>query len=408
MKKSILIIPLLLVGWCVLAENFPAFPMTIYGDVKIWTTNLVWWTLSVYDSSNTELASYTITESWKYGSTNVWVAAFVVNSFDWWLTFKATYNWKNYVVDSIDDSNRWELCPSKDSITFVSADCRYDIVLKEEVSSTPSNPWGWWGGWWWGWWWGGSSNYSCKNLPANATANNNTTPKADTNYTYSTSTSKVCTFQCNTWYSWNATSSKCEKTEASTWDTTNEPTVVENKPTITTDNSWYIEWDQQYVMSNWYTREFNNAYTFAYKNWITTMDSINKANMNGPLNRIAMAKMLSNYAMNVLGKKPANVVVPNFPDVSAELNEQYWWAVTLAYQLWIMWLNIDKFRPNDPVTRAEFGTALSRMLYWLSDGNPYYSTHLAKLKRENIISNDTPNLKELRGYVMLMLMRSAM
>jgi len=76
--------------------------------------------------------------------------------------------------------------------------------------------------------------------------------------------------------------------------------------------------------------------------------------------------------------------------------------------LWIMWLNIDKFRPYDGVTRAEFGTALSRMLYWLADGNPYYTNHLSKLKKEWIIANDNPTLKELRGYVMLMLMRSAL
>jgi hypothetical protein len=40
------------------------------------------------------------------------------------------------------------------------------------------------------------------------------------------------------------------------------------------------------------------------------------------------------------------------------------------------------FRPNDEVTRAEFATALSRMLYSTPDGKPYYVTHLAKLKSE--------------------------
>ena len=138
------------------------------------------------------------------------------------------------------------------------------------------------------------------------------------------------------------------------------------------------------------------------------MDNIDKANMNWPLTRIAMAKMLSNYAINVLWKKPVNVIVPNFPDVSVQLNENYGWAVTLAYQLWLMGIWIEKFRPYDEVTRAEFWTALSRMLFGLNDGSPYYSTHLAKLKKENIITNNNPELKELRWYVMLMLMRSAM
>ena len=170
----------------------------------------------------------------------------------------------------------------------------------------------------------------------------------------------------------------------------------------------YQEWDQTEKLNNWYTREFNNAYKFAHLNGITTMNNINKANMNWQLTRIAMAKMLSNYAINVLWKKPENISVPPFYDVSEKLNNDYWWAVNLAYQLWIMWIGIDKFRPNDEVTRAEFWTALSRMLYWLKDGNPYYSTHLSKLKKEWIINNSNPNLKELRWYVMLMLMRSAL
>jgi hypothetical protein len=82
--------------------------------------------------------------------------------------------------------------------------------------------------------------------------------------------------------------------------------------------------------------------------------------------------------------------------------------VSLAYQLWIMWINIldNRFRPFDLVTRAEFATALSRMLYKLADWNPYYVTHMAKLKEEWIITNDNPEMFEIRWYVMIMLMRS--
>ena len=161
-----------------------------------------------------------------------------------------------------------------------------------------------------------------------------------------------------------------------------------------------------FAASDSYSPELQDAYQFAFQNNITTMDNIDKANMNGWLTRIAMAKMLANYAMNILGKKPANTIVPKFPDVSEKLDDDYNWAVTLAYQLGIMWLGIDKFRPNDWVTRAEFATALSRMLYETADGNPYYTTHLAKLKSEWIISNDDSSLQEKRWYVMLMLMRS--
>jgi hypothetical protein len=46
--------------------------------------------------------------------------------------------------------------------------------------------------------------------------------------------------------------------------------------------------------------------------------------MYGPLTRIAMAKMLSQYAINVLGQTPdTSKVVPNFPDVSAKLDADY-------------------------------------------------------------------------------------
>ena len=155
--------------------------------------------------------------------------------------------------------------------------------------------------------------------------------------------------------------------------------------------------------------EFQQAYEFAFKNRITTMDTIEKADMEWWLTRIAMAKMLSNYAINVLGKKPENVVVPNFKDMNYELNEEYDFWVSYAYQLWIMWVNIpdNDFRPFDIVTRAEFATALSRLLFSTPDWDLYYSTHIEKLKSEWIIKDDNPDLQELRWYVMIMLMRSA-
>jgi hypothetical protein len=60
------------------------------------------------------------------------------------------------------------------------------------------------------------------------------------------------------------------------------------------------ELDNKKVLDDGYTVEFHNAYDFAFKNGITTMDSIGNAEMNSPLTRIAMAKMLSQYAINVL------------------------------------------------------------------------------------------------------------
>ena len=189
--------------------------------------------------------------------------------------------------------------------------------------------------------------------------------------------------------------------------------TVKPDPEIQEDaqNSWNETWHGSAELENWYTKEMNDAYKFAYKNWITTMDSIEKADMFWWLTRIAMAKMLAYYAINVLWMKPDETRINEFNDVSDTLSSQYDNWVKLAYQLWIMWINMpnNKFRPFDLVTRAEFGTALSRMLYKLADGDRiYYSTHLKKLKEEKIITNNDPYMKELRWYVMIMLMRSAM
>lgn len=46
-----------------------------------------------------------------------------------------------------------------------------------------------------------------------------------------------------------------------------------------------------------YSLEEKQAYNYAYQNWITTMPTIERANMWWNLKRIEMAKMLSNYAI---------------------------------------------------------------------------------------------------------------
>jgi len=163
------------------------------------------------------------------------------------------------------------------------------------------------------------------------------------------------------------------------------------------------------ALANNYSQELQDAYQFAYQNKITTQNSIDKADMYWWLTRIAMAKMLSQYAINILWKSPDTSKIPNFWDVNSKLDWDYNNWVTLAYQLWIMWVWIDKFRPYDSVTRAEFWTALSRVLYWdkYEWGSQYYTNHLNALKTAWIMNQiDQPNQWEIRWYVMLMLMRA--
>lgn len=74
-----------------------------------------------------------------------------------------------------------------------------------------------------------------------------------------------------------------------------------------------------------------------------------------------------------------------------------------------MGVDIKEFHPNSELTRADFGTVFSRMLRGNSynGGNPYYRKHLQALKDNMIMTTITnPGMIELRGYVMLMMMRS--
>ena len=171
-----------------------------------------------------------------------------------------------------------------------------------------------------------------------------------------------------------------------------------------------LEWQEILSPSDSsFTKEQKEAYGWAYENWITTMDTIQKADLNGNLTRIAMAKMLSKYAINVLWMEPDETRINRFSDVDDKLDAEYDSGVSLAYQLWIMWINMpdERFRPFDLVPRSEFVTALSRMKYRTPDGKDvYYSTHMELLNKLWIVKVLDSMMLELRWYVMLMLMRS--
>jgi hypothetical protein len=140
------------------------------------------------------------------------------------------------------------------------------------------------------------------------------------------------------------------------------------------------------------------------------MPSYEAANMYGNITRAELAKMLSNWAMNVKGLTPDTSAVCNFTDtdsVKGDLHD----FITTSCQLGLMGQGIKQFRPYDSISRAEFGTALSRALWgdkYNTDETPYYAKHLNALKEAGIMTQiaNAESMKEVRGYVMLMLMRS--
>ena len=178
-----------------------------------------------------------------------------------------------------------------------------------------------------------------------------------------------------------------------------------------TQSSWSVSsgsnWSGSTVWSP-FTPEFNQAYQFAFDHGITTMPTIEEANMTGTLIRSHMAKMITNYAIKVLGKTLDTWAVCVFDDIANETPELQMY-IKLSCQLWLMGINITSFSPNTEVTRAEFGTVLSRTIYGTlyNGGVPYYLNHLKALQDHSIITDTNPDLQELRAYVMLMLMRAA-
>ncbi len=158
-----------------------------------------------------------------------------------------------------------------------------------------------------------------------------------------------------------------------------------------------------------YSDELQGAYDYAYSIGITTQGTIDTANMYGSLIRSHMAKMMVNYAKEVLGQTPDTSIVCEFTDI-ANQSEELQGYIEEACQMGLMGQGITAFNPNGVVTRAQFGTVLSRALYGdtYNGGEPYYVNHLNALKDAGIMNNiDNPNMNEVRGYVMLMMQRAA-
>jgi hypothetical protein len=126
--------------------------------------------------------------------------------------------------------------------------------------------------------------------------------------------------------------------------------------------------------------------------------------------------MMTEFAIKILKVKPDTTLACYFPDITSETAEMKFYIKT-ACQLGLMgWESDGKstkkyFDPNRVVTRAQFGTVLSRLLY---DGEHntensklWYAQHLLTLHEAGIINDiSNPSVVEHRGYIMLMLMRA--
>ena len=191
-----------------------------------------------------------------------------------------------------------------------------------------------------------------------------------------------------------------------------------NKPDWEGEHGSADEESELYEQYPTVDHEVLSAYLWAKKYGITTMDTFEEADAYGLLLRWHMAKISVNYAVNVLWRQMPTEIPAKcswWDDESERESEEIKDYARKSCALWIMGIYMEDFLPNKEVSRAEFWTILSRLLWWdiynVIDTNetPFYVKHLSSLKKENIMTQiDRPLIrKELREWVWVMLRRAS-
>ena len=329
-----------------LTTEYISNPITVSGINTGSIISIVWW-------------SYQINNTWAFVSTT-WIV----------------YSWDTIKIKTISSSS---------NSTAVTATLDIGETYASYIVTTKSASSGWWGwGWGGGWgWWSITTTATCA------------------------LSQLICSWWIYTiklWVSceWGSLGKMCSIVS---W-TVNTGVIQTGTNKIyklftNTNTTW------------WFSAELVQAYDYAYNIGVTTIPNIQQADLTGTLIRKHLAKMISNFAIKQMKKVPNTGMQCDFVDMDQETSEMKFYS-NLACQLGLMGLDTNgiptsTFNPNEEVNRAQFGTVLSRTLRgnqynW---GEPFYSLHLDELQKESIMKQiNTPENKELRGYVMLMLMRS--
>ena len=375
----------------------PEVAWTVTGNA---TYTATWWEdkNGNGEDDSTELVAITF-KAGDHGKLEKWTTGYT--------TEKTLLPWydKYPAAPSTTADNGWEFngwSPSYkagEKIPLSGAELEYTAQRKQK-----SNPW-WGGGWGW---WGSNPKYSCdkSSLPANAKENSeNTSRSNETTYSYGTDDSK-CTFQCKEGYTYNSQKNTCEKSGWNNWWGSDDEEIELGWQV---SDKCSVEWTNR-------SEEEIAAYLYACENDITTIRDIEKARLGDFLTRAEMAKMISVFATKELWMKPnTSKDCSNFANSIASYNQEMKDYMVMSCQLELMWIHtvnyepIPDFMPSKRVSRAEFGTVLSRVLWWNKyewTNSNYYVNHLNALKENNIITNINPHITEYRAWVFLMLYRS--
>ena len=158
-----------------------------------------------------------------------------------------------------------------------------------------------------------------------------------------------------------------------------------------------------------------NVYIWARDNWITTWETLEAALPDGYIERWEMAKLVVNFMNDVLWRE----VPKNIPSKCSRWDKETEWEsaeekkyAEQSCALWLMWIYMQNFKPNKLLDRAEFGTIVSRILWWekfnvpnATTENKYYVKHLNEVKKENLITQieNPETIKELRKWIWIVL-----
>ena len=215
----------------------------------------------------------------------------------------------------------------------------------------------------------------------------------------------ACTYK--EWFSWDICYSDKDQDynlnlNISQYSSDND-IIISNDVYTPTDEEIERFWEEVFIAYNW-----------AIGKWITTIDDINKAKLNTKITRAELAKMMVVFMSWVLEMQPVITGTTDYKDINEKKLWDLTWYIQLAYQYQIMWINADwspmeNFNPNKPISRAEFATVLSRVLFgstYNQNGNNYYEKHIEALNKANILNDTNPKITEWRWWIMTMLYRS--
>ena len=162
------------------------------------------------------------------------------------------------------------------------------------------------------------------------------------------------------------------------------------------------------------SEEFKKALSFLRSYEMTMFDSVDGFAPKRNLSREEAAKIFSNFAINVLCRKPDTNLSVNYSDVE-NANPTLKPYITLAYQLGVMkgsGMGDGKFRPKEYISKAEVNAVLIRMILksYLDENkseNKVWYTEYNKVATDlGIINQGAGAEPVLRNNVALMLFRA--